>query len=473
MKNKILFLFAFVALIGLASCNNAKSVQPGDAHFKFTIQGMPNMRLVFIPTNPFDSIRDTVMTDANGTAIFTKHLDKGTYFEVSLGEQVRFPLFLLPGDTTFMDATVQDFFGTQQFSGQTSLYNNYLADYTKSSNKFQKAIYQIFSRPEDVAVKAIDSVRNEHKKVLDDFLKTNSDADAEFVRIEKARILYEWALLRNVYPLYFRYLNKIDSFEMSPEYMSYLGAVDVNDSALLDLPIYQSYLDSYLGSKVEPYYKSDALQAEYKSPIVYRLKMIDELFDNKAIKQVLAFKSVMNFIRYDGIKDYDLYFDKFKEICTYPYYQRIVDEMLAEWQHLKKGMPSYNFTFVDMDGNQVSMSDFKGKYVYVDVWATWCNPCRKEIPYLKKMEEEFHGKNIVFVSISVDQTQDPWRAMVQEDSLKGVQLWAGQAREFSKFYKISGIPRFMLFDKEGNIIEASATRPSGGVDKQIAALPGL
>jgi thioredoxin-related protein len=89
------------------------------------------------------------------------------------------------------------------------------------------------------------------------------------------------------------------------------------------------------------------------------------------------------------------------------------------------------------------------------------------------MEEDFQGKNIVFLSISVDQTQDPWKKMVVSDDLKGVQLWAGQAKEFSSFYKITGIPRFMLFDKEGKILETNATRPSGEVDKQLAELPGI
>jgi thiol-disulfide isomerase/thioredoxin len=473
MKRIVQSVILLAFLVQFSACNAPSSkVEPGEAYLSATIEGMPNAPMLFINTNPFIVNPDTVTTDQSGSFTFKKFLDKGTYFEVNMGRE-RFPLFLIPGDSMTMTANAQAFYDTQKFSGAAALYNNYLTGYTRESNKFEKSIYQLFSSPEKVAVAAIDSVKKARTEVLDQFTKANPDADAYFLKMERARILYEWALLRNIYPLYFRYLNKMDDFELSPEYMSYLGAVDVNDSALLGLSIYQSFLDAYLNSHLEEYYKNDSLRAANPSQILYRLNLIDKLYENEAVKQVLAYKSVMNFIQYDGIKDYDLYFDKFKEMCPYKPFQDKVQSALAEWQHLKKGQPAYEFTFVDMKGNKISMSDFRGKYVYVDVWATWCNPCRKEIPYLKKMEEDFHGKNIVFVSISVDKTQEPWRAMVENDSLKGIQLWAGQAREFSEFYKITGIPRFMLFDRDGKILEASATRPSGGVDKQLAELPGI
>lgn len=474
MKNFVKsIILASMAIVLIASCNNGSKVVPGDAIFKATIQGIKNTSVLLMEANPFIVTPDTVKVDDLGNFIYTKHLESPTYFEVVVGSKNRFPIFLLPGDTMFMSVDVAQFGATQKFSGNASIYNNYITEYTNSSNEFQKNIYTQFSKPEEEAVKLMDSLRDNHLAALESLKNANSDLNPYFIKMEKARILYEWALWYNIYPMYFRYLNKTESFQTTPEYDSYLGAVDINDSSLLSLGIYQSFLDTYVGKEMENYYKDDELRAANPSTIKYRLELIDRLFTNNAVKQVLAYKAVMDYVSYDGIKDYDLYFDYFKTICPNEGFQKIVNGVLDKWQHLKKGMPAYNFSFVNMDGKEVTMADFKGKYVYVDVWATWCNPCLGEIPSLKKMEEEFKGKNIAFVSISVDQTQDPWRAMVVNDTLKGVQLWAGQAKEFSEFYKITGIPRFMLFDQEGNILEASATRPSGGVDKQIAELPGL
>jgi thiol-disulfide isomerase/thioredoxin len=108
------------------------------------------------------------------------------------------------------------------------------------------------------------------------------------------------------------------------------------------------------------------------------------------------------------------------------------------------------------------MNDLKGKVVLIDVWATWCAPCKVEIPHLKKMEEEFKGKDVAFVSISVDVEKDKekWRMMVEKDQLGGTQLYAKGWSEITKYYDITGIPRFMVFDKEGKIVSPDSPRPS-------------
>ena len=109
--------------------------------------------------------------------------------------------------------------------------------------------------------------------------------------------------------------------------------------------------------------------------------------------------------------------------------------------------------------------------MYIDVWATWCGPCKIEIPFLKELEAKFHNRNIEFISISVDDarrsgTMDKaykaWRTMVADKNLTGTQLITGNGWdvEFIKKYKIDGIPRFILIDPKGNIIDPDAPRPS-------------
>jgi len=126
--------------------------------------------------------------------------------------------------------------------------------------------------------------------------------------------------------------------------------------------------------------------------------------------------------------------------------------------------PSPSFDYLNYAGGQTKLEDFKGKYVYIDVWATWCGPCRQEIPFLQKVEEKYHGKNIAFVSISIDKAKDQekWRAMVKDKNLGGVQLFADNDwnSKFIQDYKITGIPRFILIDPNGNIVKADAARPS-------------
>ncbi len=125
---------------------------------------------------------------------------------------------------------------------------------------------------------------------------------------------------------------------------------------------------------------------------------------------------------------------------------------------------SPSFDYENHKGGKTKLEDFKGKYVYIDVWATWCGPCRAEIPFLKKTEEMYHDKNIVFVSISVDVDKDneKWKNFVSEKQLGGVQLFADKNwnSDFMTSYGVTSIPRFILIDPNGKVVKGNASRPS-------------
>ncbi|MEZ4792763.1 MAG: TlpA disulfide reductase family protein [Gelidibacter sp.] len=132
---------------------------------------------------------------------------------------------------------------------------------------------------------------------------------------------------------------------------------------------------------------------------------------------------------------------------------------------LGQGKPSPDFKdYINYKGGKSSLADFKGSYVYIDVWATWCVPCVYEIPFLEKVEKQYEGKNIKFVSISADQQKDEqkWRDMIQKKNMHGIQLLTDKAMEsqFIVDYYIYGIPRFILLDPQGNIVTYDAPRPS-------------
>jgi thiol-disulfide isomerase/thioredoxin len=208
----------------------------------------------------------------------------------------------------------------------------------------------------------------------------------------------------------------------------------------------------------------------------------DEKFENEAFKKDAAeFASLLEAKKKTDIEsiekgDFDPEFkialkgslESFNQYATEEYERKAKANKMT-------GKPSPQFDYENFKGGKTKLADLKGKYVYIDLWATWCAPCRAEIPYLQKVEEKYHGKNIEFVSISIDKEKDreKWKNFVTDKSLGGVQLFADKdwQSEFVVNYGVMGIPRFILIDPQGNVVSSDAERPSSpDLQKQLDAL---
>lgn len=150
-------------------------------------------------------------------------------------------------------------------------------------------------------------------------------------------------------------------------------------------------------------------------------------------------------------------------------YKKLNDRIAA-------GQPSPEFTnYLSSKGGTKNLSDYKGKYVYIDLWATWCKPCIAQFPALKKLHQSYKNKNIVFLSISVDdditakswdKAKSLWRNALKQYKLTGEQLFATD-KQFMTDYLVGTIPRFILLDPEGKIVSNNAPRPT---DPQLVDL---
>jgi thiol-disulfide isomerase/thioredoxin len=136
--------------------------------------------------------------------------------------------------------------------------------------------------------------------------------------------------------------------------------------------------------------------------------------------------------------------------------------------------PAPPFTYKDVNGKMVSLSDFKGKYVLIDVWATWCTPCREEMPGLQKIEENLKDKNIAFLGVSIDKPdyEEKWKKMVTDKALGGTHLITegGWECTFMKNYAIQGVPTYIIIDPDGNVVDPNAQWPRNGLEKQLKKL---
>ena len=118
------------------------------------------------------------------------------------------------------------------------------------------------------------------------------------------------------------------------------------------------------------------------------------------------------------------------------------------------GKQAPNFTQNNIDGQPVSLSKYKGRYVLIDFWASWCGPCRKENPNLVAVYNQFKNKNFTIIGISLDEHRKDWLKAIEDDKLTWEQLsdLRGWANATAALYAVKAVPQNFLIDPEGNII---------------------
>ncbi|WP_292265410.1 TlpA disulfide reductase family protein [Butyricimonas sp.] len=147
---------------------------------------------------------------------------------------------------------------------------------------------------------------------------------------------------------------------------------------------------------------------------------------------------------------------------------------LHDTVELKIGDRVPEFVFRDTSNREVTLKQFKGKYVVIDVWASWCYPCKREYPFLGELEEKYQGKNIVFISLSCDTEKQEWLDELKYGCMEGKQWWIGGDESSMIAFKIITIPRFILLDKKGRVMNLKLPKPSSPeFEKILEGLKGI
>ena len=187
--------------------------------------------------------------------------------------------------------------------------------------------------------------------------------------------------------------------------------------------------------------------------------------------------AIRNFLLFDKLKQTlsntrdsvvrNQYLATFSSAISYPVLQQ---KLIAQNQLLKslqRGRPAPDFMAVSLKKDTFSLADFKNRYVVVDVWATWCGPCKIESPNFERLAEQYSNNRVAFVALSIDDDKWTWRFQAQDKSKKVLQLLSTDKWNLGAAYGFESIPRFLLIGPDGKIINIQMPNPSNPEFEEI------
>jgi thiol-disulfide isomerase/thioredoxin len=398
--------------------------------------------------------------DPTGKFFIQTDLIKAGIYRLIVGYQ-SINIFIVPGDRISLIGDYRNI-NSVQFTGDHANENKYLTSYATAKETSADQDFQSFyGQGEDEFIKAVENRTLQLVTSQQEYQKNNSPFDEIFAELITEEISYDASIVKMNYPTYFEYLKPDTTLALTDTYDSFLQNIEVDSDEKLMIPSYHDFLPLYLDFKT----KLDTTNTE-KPLFVRKFESIKSRFQSPKVRELLYYQLLTEGMQM-SINDVALVIDEYTKLQTNKTYNEEINTVFNGWRHLLAGKDAPSWEYQDLAGNMYSSNALKGKVVYIDIWATWCGPCLRELPYLEKMQEAFKGNNkIAFVSISIDQDKAAWQAMVKQKNMKGIQLLADQAwnSKIVSDYRINGIPRFIIVSKEGTIINANAPRPS---DKEL------
>lgn len=280
--------------------------------------------------------------------------------------------------------------------------------------------------------------------------------EGSFKKVEAARIKYAYGSALLMYPVGHMIMSADPDFKPEQSYYDFIASYVVEDELFAALDEYREFVS-------EAMHVLDADNRELTDiypKTVAQMRYAADHLKNPQVKAVIMHHIATRYVDNFGVKDIDELKNLYYTYVTDPAMSAAFEAKFERWDLSRPGRMSPGFRAVDIEGKTWTLNDFRGKYVYIDMWATWCAPCRQEMPHLKRLEAQFKDAQIVFLGLSVDSDKAKWEKMASSGDLTGTQLYLGTQSSFQEAYRIEGIPRFILLDKNGVIISNDMSRPS-------------
>ena len=441
MKNYLLpILFLFI------SCDKSKN-----SLITFSGNIKNNKNSVIKITNYNSTYKEEFPIDSAGNFNAEVLVNSDGYYFYKIGRPyttVRFK----KGKNVHVKIDTEDFYNSTVYSGELKVQNNYNVAKSKLRSSLVGDPKDYFVVPLNDFLEKIEKTK---KSVMG--LLATSGLSPEDKKLEKRIVEYDYLQSYNNYQKFYSYHKKVKAI-LPEDYYDPIINMDLDDDEMY------RYSRAYRNLVIENYRHSSKIAMAEDSTLTIIDFVKNRISTIKSIDIKDQFSSML--IREMKEENHNLH-DDYEKIMSLLVTEKRKEKLTQRYisaQETSSGKPAVEFNYENFSGGRTSLKDLKGSLLYIDVWATWCGPCIKEMPALKDLVAEYAGKNIEFVSISIDHKTDyeKWRKMVPEKNVGGVQLYdeEGLSSDFMKAFSVGLIPRIMMIDAEGKIISSNAPRPS-------------
>lgn len=435
----------------------------------------PNPNYLLISPMVLGATPDTIPIAADGSFEYSIPLKEATFFHIYNGAN-KVEMFLGP------EHDIEIKFGQQWwYTGDISLrgdagYNTFLFN-QKEWNPQAKNIERqnVFSlQPMDFFF-YMDSVIAIHDAALESMADSIKKVDENFLAIQRALDNYWKAELLLTYTLVPKDISGTDTTYYNNYYLEFFNALPLDQPAVILFENYYNFLVRYIDNTVRNQMSVDpTISTTLGGPYWATFNVINSLELDQNTKNFMYFRTIEPLLTKGAVQDVVDLLPQFQEYCTDDNMNQTVAAYYNYWMQPLIGSDVPEMGFVNIEGEAVSLDQFKGKYIYIDVWATWCGPCKKEIPYLKTLGAELEGKNIVFLGVSTDQDKTKWENYLGSNEMHGEQVHTGSGNTISSHFQVSSIPRFIIIDPDGKVYNPRAPRPSNQATKYyLLGLDGI
>ncbi|NND31608.1 MAG: AhpC/TSA family protein [Saprospiraceae bacterium] len=345
-----------------------------------------------------------------------------------------------------------------QITGRGSENNQYIRAFERFEAANKPAYDRLLVRHEEDFLLEARRYRSKCEAFLSNYQAKNVNLDPKFISKERARILYAWANRLVQYPEAHLFYTGEDEFAVSANYHDYKKTVNLDAIDLLTLPEYQNFVTSYIDYEAEILKK----KGDKRDLDQIRFDLVTQDINETGVRDFAMF-SILRRAMQHGLSGVT------KDLLSIFYDQCQNSLMLAEirgeehgWLRIAPGKTAPAIKGVTLSGERVNLSQFEGKFIYLNFWASWCTPCTSEYATFAHVAEVIDSNSIVLMSISLDTDRDIWQRHSRERTKPVIDLFLTKdvVNEVREEYQIRSLPRYILVDPSGKIIDSNAPGPS-------------